>query len=162
MVGMPGGGLNICVEALDRHLGSSRAEHVAIRWLAAHGAMEEISFSLLARRANCFTNVLQSLGLKRGDRLFLLAPRAPDLYVGVLGALRAGIIVAPMFSAFDPESIATRMNLGAGTALLTTQTLYRRKVEAVRLKIPSLQHVLLIDADPLALPQSCINTYVYD
>jgi acetyl-CoA synthetase len=157
MVGMSGGGLNICVEALDRHLGSSRAEHVAIRWLAAHGGMEEISFRLLAERANRFANVLQGLGLKRGDRLFLLAPRVPDLYAGVLGALRAGIVVAPMFSAFGPEPIATRMNLGSGVALLTTQALYRRKVEAVRLKIPSLHHVLLIDADPLDFPQACID-----
>jgi acetyl-CoA synthetase len=77
--------------------------------------------------------------------MFILAPRIPALYVAALGALKAGVVVSPLFSAFGPEPIATRMNLGGGRALVTTAALYARKVAPVRGQIPTLEHVLLAD-----------------
>ncbi len=123
LAGLPGGALNIGHEAVDRHALGARADHVAIRWLGAQGGEQDLSYRDLRERTNRFANVLRSSGLQRGDRLFVLAPRVPDLYVAVLGALKAGLVVSPLYSAFGPEPIATRMNLGGGRALVTTETL---------------------------------------
>jgi acetyl-CoA synthetase len=152
LTGMPGGALNIAFEAVGRHARGAKADRVAIRWLGAEGADRHITFRELDRLSNRFANVLTGLGLQRGDRLFVLAPRLPDLYAGVLGALKAGVVVSPLFSAFGPEPIATRMNLGEGKELLTTRALYERKVVPVRSKIASLRKVLLIDAAEGDLP----------
>jgi len=143
LAGMPGGGLNIAAEAVERHARGARAGHPALIWLGADGARQSISYAELHRRSNRFANGITALGLKRGDRLFLLAPRIPALYVAALGALKAGVVVSPLFSAFGPEPIATRMNLGGGRALVTTEALYGRKVAPVREQIPTLEHVLL-------------------
>ena len=145
LAGLPDGGLNIGHEAVDRHAQGARAQKVAIHWLGADGSEQLITYRELMQQSNRFANALTELGLQRGDRLFVLAPRLPQLYVAVLGALKAGLVVSPLFSAFGPEPIATRMNLGAGRALVSTAALYRRKVEPVRAKIDSLEHVLLID-----------------
>jgi acetyl-CoA synthetase len=80
----------------------------------------------------------------KGDRLFVLAGRVPELYISVLGALKNGTVVSPLFSAFGPEPVATRINLGAGRVLVTTESLYRRKVLPVRDQLPTLEHVLLV------------------
>ncbi len=53
------------------------------------------------------------------------------------------MVVSPLFSAFGPEPIATRMNLGEAAVLVTTPELYERKVAGIRDRIPSLRHVLL-------------------
>ena len=147
LAGLPGGGLNIAAEAVERHALGSRAGHPAIVWLGADGARQSITYADLHRRGNCFANAISALGIKRGDRLFILAPRIPALYVAALGALKAGVVVSPLFSAFGPEPIATRMNLGGGCALVTTAALYARKVAPVRAEIPTLAHVLVAGGD---------------
>ena len=153
LAGLPGGGLNIGHEAVDRHALGERAQKVAVRWLGADGSERRLTYRELMHQCNRFANAVTTLGLQRGDRLFVLAPRLPQLYVAVLGALKAGLVVSPLFSAFGPEPIATRMNLGAGRALVTTAGLYRRKMESVRTQIGSLEFVLLIDDGGGPLPE---------
>ena len=69
----------------------------------------------------------------------------------MLGALKAKCVVSPLFSAFGPEPIATRLDIGDGQVLVTTEALYRRKVEALRGRLPKLAHVILVDdGDPVA------------
>jgi acetyl-CoA synthetase len=143
---LPGEALNIAAEAVDRHARSHLAGHPAVVWLGADGARQVITYAELHRRANRFAHAITALGLVRGDRLFVLAPRIPALYAAVLGALKAGVVVSPLFSAFGPEPIATRMNLGGGRALVTTAALYARKVAPVRDQIPTLAHVLIADS----------------
>ena len=52
-----------------------------------------------------FANALKSLGVKKGDVLFSLSPRIPELYTVALGALRLGVVFSPLFSAFGPEPV---------------------------------------------------------
>jgi acetyl-CoA synthetase len=142
--GLPGGGLNIAHEAVDRHAHGVLREKVAFRFLSASGPAREITFEELAALTSRFANLLRSLGVGKGDRLFLLAGRIPELYVAMLGALKNGTVVTPLFSAFGPEPIATRVNIGEGSVLVTTDGLYRRKVAKVRDQMPTLRHVLLV------------------
>ncbi len=74
----------------------------------------------------------------------MLAGRIPELYLAVLGALKARCVVSPLFSAFGPEPIATRLELGEARALITTEALYARKVAGLRDRLPCLRHVILV------------------
>jgi acetyl-CoA synthetase len=145
--GLPGGaGLNIAHEAVDRHAGGPRAERVAIRWLGRHGEERaDLTYAELRRRTSRFANVLESLGLRRGDAVFLLAGRVPALYVAALGTLKAGCVLSPLFSAFGPEPVRQRLEMGAGRLLVTTRAAYERKVAPQRDRLPALEHVLLTD-----------------
>ena len=146
--GLPRGrGLNIAHEAVDRHAWGHRADRTALRWIGKNGERRDYSYRELALATNRFANASRSLGLNSGDNIFVLLGRVPELYVAVLGALKMKCVVTPLFSAFGPEPIATRMEIGDARVLITTETLYRRKVEALRGSLPKLDCVILVDAD---------------
>ncbi|MEZ7237131.1 acetate--CoA ligase [Rhodococcus sp. GXMU-t2271] len=147
--GPPGGGCNIAWSAVDRHADGPLRDRPALRFLApgdATGRIEvtELSYHDLADRVRRFTRVLRDLGIGKGDRLFVFADRIPELYIAVLGALRNGTVVTPLFSAFGPEPLVTRLELGSAQVLVTTEALYHRRVAAVRDRVPTLEHVLLV------------------
>ena len=143
LAGLPGGGLNLAHEAVDRHAGGAYADRVAFRFLSATGE-RALTYQALARQTNRFANVLQTLGVGKGDRLFVLTGRVPPLYIALLGSLKNGTVVSPLFSAFGPEPLMTRLNLGEARVLVTTALQYRRKIEPLRDRLPHLQHVLLV------------------
>jgi acetyl-CoA synthetase len=151
--GLPGGaGLNIAHEAVDRHAAGPRASHLALRWLGKNGERRDYTYRDLARATNRFANVLRSLGVAKADHVFVLADRIPELYIGVLGALKHGCVASPLFSAFGPEPVRMRMQLGHGVALVTTASLYERKVAPVRTALTELRHVLIAGMPPDASP----------
>jgi acetyl-CoA synthetase len=143
--GLPGGrGLNIAHEAIDRHAAGPRRDRVAIRWLAKDGRVEDFSYARLASLTNRFANVLQSLGVVKGDRVFLLLGRVPELYVAALGALKHRCVVSPLFAAFGPEPVRSRLAIGGAKVLVTTRSLYQKKVAPNRGALPFLEHVILV------------------
>jgi acetyl-CoA synthetase len=145
--GLPGGrGLNIAHEAVDRHAQGPRRHRVAIRWLGVNGQVREYTYGELSDLTNRFANVLRALGVGPGDRVYSLAGRIPELYVAALGTFKNRSVFCPLFSAFGPEPIRVRLATGQARVLVTTESLYRRKVAALRGALPSLEHVLLVGA----------------
>ncbi|MGQ9367571.1 acetate--CoA ligase [Azospirillum sp. ST 5-10] len=142
--GLPGGGLNIAHEAVDRHVAHGRGDRVALRWIARDGTVRDVRYADLARQSSRFASLLRSLGVGRGDRVFTLLGRVPDLHVAALGTLKNASVFSPLFSAFGPEPVRTRVALGGGRVLVTTPALYRRKVMPWRHEVPGLEHVLLV------------------
>lgn len=146
--GLPGGGLNIAWEAVDRHARRDPSR-LALRWLPQDSTGPEgrvdLSYGQLAEATSRFADALSRLGLKRGDRVFLLLGRVPELYIAALGALKGGFVLCPLFSAFGPEPIAQRLDIGQGRVLVTSSALYRRKVQGQRANLRSLEHVILVD-----------------
>ncbi|MBS3910394.1 MAG: acetate--CoA ligase [Hydrogenophaga sp.] len=151
--GLPGGaGLNMAYEAVDRHVKHGRGHRTAIRWLGKNGERQSLSYTELARASNQFANALEGLGVLPGERVFVLMGRLPELYVAVLGALKARCVVSPLFSAFGPEPIVTRAEMGDARVLVTTPELYQRKVRDLRERLPGLKHVIVVGAVPADEP----------
>jgi acetyl-CoA synthetase len=152
--GLPGGrGINIAHEAVDRHASGVLRDHVALRFVGATGGVRDVTYGELARLSNQFANVLVRLGVGRGETVFALLGRRLELYVAALGTLKVGAVFCPMFSAFGPEPVRTRMEIGDARVLVTTALLYRRKVEAARASLRGLRQVLLVRdeaAEPVA------------
>ena len=143
--GLPGGkGLNIAHEAVDRHATGALAGKLALRWLGRSGEERDFTYADLGRETSRFANVLEALGVGPGDLVGGLAGRIPELYVGALGTLKHRSVFSPLFSAFGPEPIRTRLALGHARVLLTTELLYRRKVAGIRGTLPELEHVILV------------------
>ena len=155
--GLPGGKLNIAHEALDRHLERGNGLRLAIRWLGKNGEIREFTYSDLIAATNRFANVLAANGIGRGDRVFALAGRIPELYIAALGTLKNGSVFSPLFSAFGPEPVRTRIERGDATALITTLSLYQRKVAPWRAEVPGLKQVFLVDAGKDSLPPGTIS-----
>lgn len=143
--GLPDGrGLNIAFEAVDRHAAGNLAGHLAIRWLGRNGETRDFTYAELRDQTNRFANLLNSLGVSKGDRVFTLLGRIPELYLTALGTLKFGAVFCPLFSAFGPEPVQQRLSRGEGKVLVTTPLLYKRKVAPIRETLPLLEHVLLV------------------
>ena len=143
--GLPGGGLNIAYEAVDRHIKAGRGDKLALRWIGRDDSIRDFTYAALGAAVNRFANVLTQHGIAKGDRVSSLLGRVPELYIGALGTLKNGSVFSPMFSAFGPEPIKARMTIGNASALITTEAFYRRKVEPWRKELASLKHVFLTE-----------------
>jgi acetyl-CoA synthetase len=140
----PNGGLNIAYAALDRHVLGGAGERLALLWLGKNGERQTHTYRELAAASHRFANLLKRLGVRKGERVFTLLGRIPELYVAALGTLRNGSVFAPLFSAFGPEPARARMTIGEATLLVTTPSLFRRRIAEWRRDLPSLRHVLLV------------------
>jgi acetyl-CoA synthetase len=151
--GLPGGaGLNIAHEAVDRHTAGLHGNRLALRWISRTGARQDFTYDDLRSATSRFANVLRRLGVGAGDVVATLAGRIPGLYIAALGALKTRSVYTPLFSAFGPDPIVSRMTIARARVLVTTDTLYRKKVVPVRARMPALEHVLLVRETAAPLP----------
>ncbi|MFZ2282043.1 MAG: acetate--CoA ligase [Prosthecobacter sp.] len=148
LAGLPdGGGLNLAHEAVDRHASGPRARHLALRWLGKDGSVRDLTYADMAQGSARFANVLRSLGVGKGERVFALMGRVPELYFAALGTLKNVSVFCPLFSQFGPEPVWQRLSRGDAKVLVTTKALYEKKVSTLRERLPKLQFILLADAE---------------
>lgn len=145
--GLPEGKMNMAYEAIDRHAFNNKGNKSAIRWLNKNGRNEEFTYEQLRLATNKMANVLRDLGIGKGDKVYSLLGRVPELYFTVFGTLKNASVFCPLYSAFGPTPIWQRMSKGEGKVLVTTEKLYHKKVTEVEDDLPDLQYVLLIDVD---------------
>ncbi len=147
--GLPQGrGLNIAHEAVDRHAAGPGSTVVALRWLGRDGTRRDYTYADLRQLSNRFANVLRGLGVAQGDRVVTLLGRVPQLHLTALGSWKLGAVFCPLFSAFGPEPIRTRLEKSGARVLVTTRALYQRKVAPYRAALPALERVIVIDGAP--------------
>jgi acetyl-CoA synthetase len=147
------GGINIAFEAVDRHVLGGNGTQIAIRWLGKDGSRRDLTYNDVSELAGRFASILRDKGLSRGDSVFALMGRVPELYGCALGTLKAGLVFTPLFSAFGPEPIRTRMEIGSARVLVTTASIYKRKVQAWKDEIPSLKLILILGD---TAPEGCV------
>jgi len=128
LAGLPGGGVNIAYEAVDRHVAEGRGDAPTLRLLDRQERRTDLTYRELQLLTNRFANLLRHLDVGPGDRVFSLLPRGPALYVTALGTLRNGSVFSPLFPAFGPDPVRQRLELGEARALVTTPQAYRRKI----------------------------------
>ncbi|MEU6018269.1 AMP-binding protein [Streptomyces sp. NPDC047515] len=84
LAGLPGGGLNMGYEAVDRQVAAGLGGREALRCIAANDTVTRISYGELAGLTGRFANALTSLGVARQEMVFTLLGRCPELYATVL------------------------------------------------------------------------------
>lgn len=136
------GKVNAAYEAIDRHAESDRRDKIALYYSDANRE-EQYTFLEMKEKSDRFGNVLRKLGIKKGDRVFVFMPRSPELYFSVLGAIKIGAIVGPLFEAFMEAAVRDRLADSEAVALVTTPQL----LERVPVKeLPALKHIILVGA----------------
>ncbi|MCZ2259716.1 acetate--CoA ligase [Sporosarcina sp. G11-34] len=138
------GKMNIAYEAVDRHADSFRKNKVALYYKDSE-RKEAYTYNEMKKMTNKTANVLRNQSsLEKGDRLFIFMPRSPELYFSVLGALKLGVIVGPLFEAFMEDAVYDRLYDSEAKAIVTTPELLKR-VPLDRL--PKLETVFLVGED---------------
>jgi len=133
-------GINAAIECCDRWADDGR---VALNWIGRDFAEETVTFATLRDQSTRFANLLRARGIGRGDVVGGLLPRIPELLVVALGAWRAGAIYQPLFTAFGPAAIASRVTSAGGSQakLIVTDAANRPKLDDIENCPP----VLLVD-----------------
>ena len=104
-----GGQLNVCVNAVDRHL-ETRADQTAIIWESDDPSVDEhISYKDLHERVCRFANVLRDRGVKKGDRISIYMPMVVEAAVAMLACARIGAVHSIVFGGFSPEALKDRI-----------------------------------------------------
>ncbi|HZG84263.1 acetate--CoA ligase [Paenibacillus sp.] len=135
------GKVNMGYELIDRHAAGENKEKTALLFVDQHRT-ETYTFERMRRLSNRFGNVLRNLGIEKGDRVFFFLPRSPEVYVGIVGALKIGAIVGPLFEAFMESAVTDRLADAEAVALVTTSALKER---VPRDKLPKLRHLIIVD-----------------
>ncbi|MDI6884146.1 MAG: acetate--CoA ligase [Hadesarchaea archaeon] len=123
-----GGKLNICYNAVDRHLKAGKGDKVAIIWVPEPigESPRKITYKELHDQVNRFANVLKSLGVKRGDRVGIYLPLIPEVQIAMLACARIGAVHSVVFSAFSSDSLRVRLEDAGAKVLVTADGYYRR------------------------------------
>ncbi|NBD26396.1 acetate--CoA ligase [Paenibacillus glycinis] len=137
------GKANMAFEAIDRHVEAGRGGKIALHY-SDNARDESYTFEELAKQSNRFANVLRGLGIGKGERVFIFMPRTPELYFSLLGALKIGAVVGPLFEAFMETAVRDRLQDSAATAIVTTPALLSR---IPRGELPDLKHVIVFGDD---------------
>ena len=149
-----GGKLNITENCLDRHL-EALGEKTAILWEPNNPeeAAKHISYKELHQRVSQFSNVLKSLGIKKGDRVCLYMPMVPELTIAVLACARIGAIHSVVFAGFSAKSLADRINDAACNLIITADGSFRGNkvldlksiVDTALESCPSILHCIVLE-----------------
>jgi acetyl-CoA synthetase len=129
-----GGKLNICENALDRHL-PERAHQTAIIWEANDPAQPAVmlTYQELYEQVCQFANVLKANGVQKGDRVCIYMPMIPEVAVAMLACARIGAIHSVVFAGFSAQSLADRI-LDADCKVVITSDVGERGAKQIGIK----------------------------
>ncbi|WP_158736565.1 acetate--CoA ligase [Alteribacillus sp. YIM 98480] len=120
------GKVNMAHEAIDRHADSpDKKDKIALYYRDANRD-EKYTFAEMKKYTNKAANIMKESGIQKGDRVFIFMPRSPELYFAVLGAIKVGAIVGPLFEAFMEGAVRDRLEDSDAKALVTTPDLLER------------------------------------
>ncbi|WP_143415072.1 acetate--CoA ligase [Geobacillus sp. E263] len=135
------GRVNMAYEAIDRHAETFRKNKVALYYRDA-SRNEKYTFKEMKEMSNKVANVLKQVAeIEKGDRVFIFMPRSPELYFSVLGIIKTGAIVGPLFEAFMEGAVRDRLEDSGAKAIITTPELLPRVPVN---DLPELKYVFLV------------------
>ena len=110
--------LNIGVEVCDRWA-EREPDKLALVAVAQDGRAQDVSYGWLRETSNRLANALTAHGIKRGDRVAILLPQAPEVAAIHIAIYKLGGIALPLAVLFGPDALAYRLQNAGAKALLT-------------------------------------------
>ena len=120
-----GGKINASYNTLDIHQ-DSKSQKTAIFWEGEDGTDRKITYHEMFEEVKKLSNVLKSLGVKKGDRVTIYLPMIPELPISMLACARIGAIHTVVFSGFSAKSLADRVEDSQSKVIITADGGYRK------------------------------------
>lgn len=134
------GKVNMAHEVIDRHVDEGRGNKSAL--LYSDAKREEMyTFAQLKEKTNQAAHMFKKYNVAKGDRVFIFMPRTPELYITLLGAVKVGAVVGPLFEAFMKDAVKARLEDSEAKVLVTTPELLPRVPHQ---DLPHLETIILV------------------
>ena len=135
------GKFNMAYECIDYNVEKGLGNKQALIF-KNNDVIERYTFKEMQDKTNQAANVLKdNANIEKGDRIFIFMPRSPELYFALLGSLKLGAIVGPLFEAFMEKAVKDRLeNSGARVLVTTPELLTRVPVD----ELPSLEKIIVV------------------
>jgi propionyl-CoA synthetase len=116
----PGGKMNTCYNAIDRHVENGRADQTAIIYDSpVTNTIKKITYKELQNMVATFAGGLASLGVTKGDTVVIYMPMIPEAAVAMLACARIGAIHSVVFGGFAPHELAVRIDHAQPKLIIT-------------------------------------------
>ena len=149
-----GGTTNLCHNAVDRHLKDRASQPALVAISTETGTERSYSFTELHAEVQRMAAVLQSLGVKKGDRVLIYMPMVAEAAFAMLACVRIGALHSVVFGGFASGSLASRIEDAEPVAIVSADAGSRGGKgvpykplldEAIRLSSHKPAAVLLVD-----------------
>jgi acetyl-CoA synthetase len=134
---------NIGVDACDKWA-EADPSRLAILHVRPDGRHDRVTFGWLRETSSRLANVLRARGVKRGDRVAIMLPQAPEVAVAHMAIYKLGAVALPIAVLFGPDALSYRLQNSGAKALLTN-TAGTVKLSEIRDQAPDLTCVLSVD-----------------
>lgn len=115
-----GGRLNMCYNALDRHVEAGLGERRAVVWDSAiTDSKSTLTYAQLRDQVSSLAAGLSDLGVGAGDRVVVYMPMIPEALVAMLAAARLGAVHCVVFGGFSPVELSRRIRHVRPKAIVT-------------------------------------------
>ncbi|HET9018910.1 MAG TPA: AMP-binding protein [Acetobacteraceae bacterium] len=148
----PGARLNVCANALDRHIEAGRGEQTALIWDSPMaGRVERFTYRQLRDRTARVAGALAALGVRAGDRVVIYMPMVPEAAIAMLACTRLGAVHSVVFGGFAAAELAKRIEDAQPRAIVSASCgLEPGRVVAYK---PMLDQAIELSAHK---PESCL------
>jgi propionyl-CoA synthetase len=107
----PGGRINTCANALDRHVDAGHGDRLALVYDSpVTGARRTYSYAELLDEVARFAGALRDFGVRHGDRVLIYMPMVPEAVVAMLACARLGAVHSVVFGGFAANEVAVRID----------------------------------------------------
>jgi acyl-coenzyme A synthetase/AMP-(fatty) acid ligase len=138
---------NFGFDVIDRHADEERKR--ALIWTDPAGEeVKEYTFRDISRLSNKAANVLKGIGVKKGDRVFIMLGRVPEWYFILVACHKLGAVVMPAPVILLASDIEYRMMKGRANVVITNNANRAKVDEAIqKIDAPFLRHQVLVDGE---------------
>jgi len=146
-----GGKTNIAYNCLDRHVRTWRRNKLALIWEGEDGDLRTFSYHALNREVCKYSNVLRSMGVRKGDRVTIYMGRVPELPIAMLACAKVGAIHSVVYGGFSVEAIHERIEDSESKVVITCDGGFMRGkivelksiVDEALQRSPTVEHVIV-------------------
>ena len=115
-----GGKLNVCYNAIDRHVDAGAANDIAMIFEGDEPTdVKSFTYKEVLRKTSQIANAFKAQGVKKGDVVTIYMPMIPELAMSMLACARIGAVHSVVFAGFSSEALAQRISAAQSRFVLT-------------------------------------------
>ncbi|HOY32154.1 MAG TPA: AMP-binding protein [Bacteroidales bacterium] len=123
---------------------SGNAQKTALKWISHNGERREYTFEQLDEESNRYANVLQEIGIRKGDIVFTFLPKMPEQFFAFLGILKIQAVAGTLFSNFGEEALTDRLGDCGAKAVITKKSLLKKLLRSLPF-LEKLETIFVVD-----------------